>query len=840
MPLVFVRLEICSIICNASEMSENRVVIRVFLASPGDLADERRAARAAVEEVNASTAKPQGYQIDLYGWEDTISAAGRPQAIINEELRQCELFIGMLWAKWGTPPDNDGRFTSGFEEEFALAEEMRQNGGGPEMRMYFKAVDEARTKDPGPELTKVLQFRDKLISQKQVLFDNFQDITDFARKLRLGLADYVNRKHRERQTDSQETETPPEVFADQGDGSVPPNEDTQPKIQADFLEAVAQTLREPTPYEAIPASHIARMRLIAMAHYRPGNDDPELGAHDANLLYRERRDFEFDLSEIRTLARFGLGAVSAHNKPLWLWLSSAMQVNRNWLAFETWSSQAAIRKGAFVAAQLVGIDLLTNDMLTREQMVTHWLNQEDRNARKDALGYLKRQGNSEDLPIILEEVANASTETSRELIEAALAINARYDVVSASKLMIQTPFDEIDAALLDNLLKGFSLLEAQDLALAIEHRNGRVRESGLREMFDRGVASAELGRRFADDGYLPVRQIALSIIESHEGLLSNVELEKILVKPKPNGGGGLFGLARTGFDVEGNRAFEQEKFQRVIRQPITHLKSMIETGDVDSDIAYFAMVKRNFPNMSKGLRENFDDRFLAFVAADLDRVRVVIGTSAKALELLEKLKAGESWKRKKYMNQALALLLSRSEPQDLLRVRSAIDDESVEISEELVAYLARHGDWSDISRLAAIAPKSIGERTTLLSLGKTFVDECAIAIYAIARKRLPELAAIELKADLLAKILKLASPREFAVLSDEQISILLLSDNDELRRVTALKVVASIGLNRAKAILETHLSGERYFYNVVHWLDLLVAFPQAKAKQIAIEALRLS
>jgi Domain of unknown function (DUF4062) len=150
------------------------------------LGAERRAAKDAVDEVNATTAKPQGYQIDLYGWEDTISAAGRPQAIINDELKQCELFIGMLWAKWGTPPDNEGLYTSGFEEEFELASQKRDTDGSPELRMYFKAVDEGRLKDPGQELSKVLAFRDKLIVEKKILFENFADIAEYSRKLRLG------------------------------------------------------------------------------------------------------------------------------------------------------------------------------------------------------------------------------------------------------------------------------------------------------------------------------------------------------------------------------------------------------------------------------------------------------------------------------------------------------------------------------------------------------------------------------------------------------------------------------------------------------------------------------
>lgn len=65
-------------------MAESRRFVKVFLASPGDLADERKAAKLVVEEFNALLAEEFGYQVELVGWEDTVSVFGRPQATINK------------------------------------------------------------------------------------------------------------------------------------------------------------------------------------------------------------------------------------------------------------------------------------------------------------------------------------------------------------------------------------------------------------------------------------------------------------------------------------------------------------------------------------------------------------------------------------------------------------------------------------------------------------------------------------------------------------------------------------------------------------------------------------
>lgn len=106
-------------------MAGTRRFIKVFLASPGDLADERNIAKVIVDDFNSQLADALGYQVELVGWEDTLPGVGRPQGIINRDLDGCDLFVGMLWKRWGTPPGTEP-YTSGFEEEFKRS--MTRNG----------------------------------------------------------------------------------------------------------------------------------------------------------------------------------------------------------------------------------------------------------------------------------------------------------------------------------------------------------------------------------------------------------------------------------------------------------------------------------------------------------------------------------------------------------------------------------------------------------------------------------------------------------------------------------------------------------------------------------------
>ena len=59
--------------------------LRVFLASPGGVEDERRAVYRLVDELNVSIRR-HGWQVEVLGWEDRAPARGRAQDNINPDV----------------------------------------------------------------------------------------------------------------------------------------------------------------------------------------------------------------------------------------------------------------------------------------------------------------------------------------------------------------------------------------------------------------------------------------------------------------------------------------------------------------------------------------------------------------------------------------------------------------------------------------------------------------------------------------------------------------------------------------------------------------------------------
>jgi tetratricopeptide (TPR) repeat protein len=171
-----------------------RTIIKVFLGSPGDLADERKVAREVVDEFNDNWAEHFGYEIELVGWEDMEGGAGRPQSIINQQLDECDLFYGMVWKRWGMAPSKSGLYTSGFEEEFRRAQKRHSKTDKPELRLAFKTIDPEFLKDPGAQLQKVIEFRNSVTAEQNLFYKEFNDVSGFRITFNRTISVYVQQR----------------------------------------------------------------------------------------------------------------------------------------------------------------------------------------------------------------------------------------------------------------------------------------------------------------------------------------------------------------------------------------------------------------------------------------------------------------------------------------------------------------------------------------------------------------------------------------------------------------------------------------------------------------------
>jgi len=162
--------------------------VLVFIASPGDVPNERSSVRHAVERINRLVAKDNGFLLEPIGWEDIPPEKGnRTQEIINPRVNAASIFVGILHRRFGQPT---GEAESGTEEEYNLIEQRWENEDPkPEVLMYFKKIPDEQLSDPGEQLQKVLAFKKRI--QETCLYKEFESESRLEELVQDALHDWI-------------------------------------------------------------------------------------------------------------------------------------------------------------------------------------------------------------------------------------------------------------------------------------------------------------------------------------------------------------------------------------------------------------------------------------------------------------------------------------------------------------------------------------------------------------------------------------------------------------------------------------------------------------------------
>lgn len=278
----------------------------VFVASPSDVEEERETVRRTAANLNAALGTALGLRLRVTGWEDVPPELGRPQAQVNPLVDECDIFIGVLNRRWGSAT---GTHTSGFEEEFEGAASRRAGGDVPAVAVYFRRVPPEVLADAGPELQKVLAFRQRLRDEHQALYHEFETSSDLEVALMTHLSSALGKAAKETTPRSPE-----------GTVTVVPSHPS-PAVGGTIdrgREEIANTLKA---FETLvrgvgPAEHLDRDRLLLFAQ-AIHSDAALLQAHPANRLYQRRSQFELSVPEFEYWLRSLVSDIAASMTTGW-------------------------------------------------------------------------------------------------------------------------------------------------------------------------------------------------------------------------------------------------------------------------------------------------------------------------------------------------------------------------------------------------------------------------------------------------------------------------------------------------------------------------------------------
>ncbi len=165
-------------------MSRNETIVGVFVASPSDVSEERKALESIAQELNKAWSKNLNLRLDVIKWETDVypGFGGYAQDVINNQINdEYDVFIAIFWSKIGSPTQIA---ESGTIEEFERAyKRYTENKSSVDIMVYIKDQAIPPSKMDFDQLQKIQKLKERL-GEKGGLYWTFDSTEDFESLLR--------------------------------------------------------------------------------------------------------------------------------------------------------------------------------------------------------------------------------------------------------------------------------------------------------------------------------------------------------------------------------------------------------------------------------------------------------------------------------------------------------------------------------------------------------------------------------------------------------------------------------------------------------------------------------
>lgn len=802
-------------------------VVKVFLASPSGLDEERMASRDIVEEVNRSNSEHWGCQIQLVGWEWTLPGRGRAQGRINQDLDKCQYFIGLMFNRWGSMPDDGpSGYTSGFEEEYCRAKDHLVTDRMNDLTLLFKDIPREEFDDIGPQLQKVIEFKREITEQKQFMYQSFTDLDQFKAVFRESIVS-IGWRETERKFLHDSIESDIDQSA-QGSGDIKGEDTSGAGLLGDQAsEFLVELTQRPSDPHATSAVDIARLRLISCMLTRTNNDESALGNHDANLLFFHRNRLDLSPQEIKQLVWFGMVGFSNQNVPLWHWLADTTEAGDylRMVRIASLFGRDVQKVNAIKLLQCSGesVPEIPN-ALDAETNVNSWFNEHTgEKVFEAAIQFLSTNASESQVSFIDELVIKAPEKRQPRIKACIISILSRENVCAAVVRLRSTDADPLNDDTVERIFNQRAKLATDDLKGCLSLKSDKIRKMAMLALREREVLTSDELLSAINDTDIEIRLEALDILADRD-LLPDDQVVISALRVRSQSRKPTFGLFTFGH----NDSKYLTEFRRRQLEKLDYKE--LAAKALSSDLHALTVQYQKFTRKSiDEIRENLGDQFKSLLSnngrdkSENDGIAGILTLDRSVSE------------QKRLVKTSLNILCDHSDREDLTLVRKYIDQDVIEdCSKSVVSYISKFGDWNDVDRLVKIFNKRESGAGLLSSFQDARDVDVGAALYSLGKKRIIDLLTFELPEKPRVEVARSLTQSEVASLSDELILKLLTDDNDDLRKTLALKCVQALTKTRLRQLLDQYMYQQnRYFYNSAHWLDLGQSIPRDLARQIA-------
>jgi hypothetical protein len=791
-------------------------VLNVFLASPDDLAPEREAAEEVIRNINKHLVDSLGWQIVLFRWEDAAPSYGRPQSTINKAVDDCALFIGMLWEKWGQAT---GDYTSGFEEEYERASARRKKTSEPEIWLVFKAVNSDRLKDIGPQLSKVLSFRDKQRSLNEVFYREVADLTAWKENLGNWLWKHVVKLATaaavaaQPQTPASSPEVTSEAAAPQSSmpGTVREVPDQLVRLASSLTEVIKSgDLEFPRSEDnRLNDFDVARISLLSATWMSQRQTGETLGTHEINLLYKYRKRLETTSHEEDQLFRT-IVADTSDVAPGWFWFGDMTEESLSnrllWVANRDSSEQ--LRARAIDLLRLAGVQL------PKDSWPALPFTDSSELVRNRVYKYLGAIGDESTAKSLTKLAPQDDAIGDSAISQAKMAILLRTKPDAAfSELVLGERY--VSDEIIEKLQS--VAVEIGDAALlrGAESQWEQLRRFSTKELAKRGRFPKELALKLTKDSDIAIREAAFLELARQASPLDFDEVRQSLSNEDASKGK----LTSLGSLLGGGAPKEADADSVILAfyaaQDTKVVLSAVEWFGIDGALAYRSLATDHYDAIRDVLRTDLATEFARVRQQSIEAVRSKFG-SEYAAKIDDQFSKYDDFIRARFVAAALSGIAVNGEPSDIRFGRQFLTSEKDYVKLPAVRIVSRFGAAEDVPMLLDITKNSWREMR----------DEAGMAALRLSVR--PFEVARELIQLGDQNMVRAGFDWLYKQDSDEVVKFFddLLNSDGHSDRERAIYFLSSKRQNGTAAILERQFDRETYYYNVVTWLDRLLYAPE--------------
>ncbi|WP_276802180.1 DUF4062 domain-containing protein [Odoribacter laneus] len=156
--------------------------LKMFVASPGDVAEERASVENIVKRINDILGETLHINLNIVSWENilpTTNTEDVQEENINKKIKECHFFLLILYKRYGTIAKNARK--SNTEREIDTIIECVKQEKKKQIISYFKEI--SSNEDPGPQEKKIKALQKKLAKDHHWFYKSYKDAHDFEIKL---------------------------------------------------------------------------------------------------------------------------------------------------------------------------------------------------------------------------------------------------------------------------------------------------------------------------------------------------------------------------------------------------------------------------------------------------------------------------------------------------------------------------------------------------------------------------------------------------------------------------------------------------------------------------------